>query len=265
MSAADGGSARRRTASGMSFVKRGVGKPVLLLHGWCLDGSLWAYEEDELFSDHQVFVPDLPGFGRSDTMPEPYDMNAHTDAVIELLVEQGLRDVLVIGFAFGAAVALTVAARDDSRVSGVIAVGVPSCKVFPAERMARAMRRDWPEFARRSAAVLCKQPQSDATLSWLERVFGATPLRSALQGVALLGEFDPLPLCESVSKPVLFVHGQDDDVIPIREAQACAESAPRGSLRVLPECGHLVVLDQRHVLHDTIVGFEDTLTRSDRP
>lgn len=247
---------RAETPQGMSYVRRGSGRPVLLLHGWCLDGSLWAYEEELLATDHEVVVPDLPGFGRSDAMAEPYDMDAQVGGVAQLLQGLDLTDVLVVGFAFGAAVGLSLAAQDDSRVAGIVAVGVPSSTVFPAERMANSMRRDWPDFARRSAAVLCRQPQSEATLAWIERTFGGTPLRSALQGVAVLGEFDPEPMCSAVDVPILFVHGQDDDVIPMDIARACADAAPRGSLMVLSDCGHLVVLDQRGPLHEAVLRLE---------
>ncbi len=250
---------RAETARGISYVRRGCGRPVLLLHGWCLDGSLWAYEEELLVNDHEVVIPDLPGFGRSDAVAEPYDMATHVDAVAELLEELDLTDVLIVGFAFGAAVGLSLAARDDSRIAGIVAVGVPSSTVFPAERMAKSIRRDWPDFARRSAAVLCRQPQSEATLAWIERTFGQTPLRSALQGVSVLGEFAPEPVCSAVGVPVLFVHGEDDDVIAVDVARACAKSAPRGDLEVLPDCGHLVVLDQRGPLHEAVLRFERNL------
>ncbi|WP_368668686.1 alpha/beta fold hydrolase [Nocardioides massiliensis] len=59
--------------------------------------------------------------------------------------------------------------------------------------------------------------------------------------------------------PVLFAHGEDDDVIPVDVARACAEAAPRGELEVLPDCGHLVVLDQRGPLHEAVLRFERNL------
>jgi hypothetical protein len=47
-----------------------------------------------------------------------------------------------VGFAFGAAVAMELAARDGSGLSGLVLIGVPSAGNAPYDRMPRAMRRD---------------------------------------------------------------------------------------------------------------------------
>lgn len=246
---------RRTTSAAVVYERRGSGRPVVLLHGWCLNRRLWTYEEELLAADHDVITPDLPGFGRSDGLAGPYDMQRYVDSVDGLLTELDLTDVVIVGFAFGAAVAMSLAAADDSRIAGLALIGTPSAAVFPADKMARSMRRDWPDFARRSARVLCKQPQSEATIAWLEAMFGATPLTVALSGAALLGEFEPEPVAPNVRVPALFLHGADDDVIPLSVSERCSELAPRGRLEVLPDAGHLAVLDQRQLLHDALVKF----------
>jgi 2-hydroxy-6-oxonona-2,4-dienedioate hydrolase len=248
-------SMRRTTTRGVSYRRRGTGRPVVLLHGWCLDGSLWTYEEDLLAADHDVITPDLPGFGRSEGVAGPYGMDAQVEALLELLDEADVRDAVLVGFAFGADVALSAAVRDPSRVAGLALGGITTGAQFPADRMIRSMRRDWPDFARRSAQVLCRPPQSEATRDWIERVFCGSALHVATEVAAMLGEFEPLPLSPQLAVPALFVHGADDDVTPPDLARACSEAAPHGELAVLEDCGHLLVLDQRQPFHDAVASF----------
>jgi pimeloyl-ACP methyl ester carboxylesterase len=243
------------TARGVSYRRRGTGRPVVLLHGWCLDGSLWTYEEDLLAADHEVITPDLPGFGRSEGVAGPYGMEAQAEALLELLDEADVHDAVLVGFAFGADVALSAAVRDDSRLAGLVLGGTTTGAQFPAERMIRSMRRDWPDFARRSAQVLCPPPQSEATRDWLERVFGGNALHVAVEAAEALGEFEPLPLCAQLDIPAVFVHGADDDVSTVDVARACSEAAPQGELAVLEDCGHLLVLGQRQPFHDAVASF----------
>ena len=245
---------RQVTSGGVVYERRGSGRPVVLLHGWCLNRRMWTYEEDLLVGAYDVITPDLPGFGRSDGVPGPYDLAAYADSVQALLTELELTDAVLVGFAFGAAVAMSAATRDDSRIAGVVLVGVTSGAAFPAEKMIRSMRRDWPDFARRSATVLCTR-HSDATTSWLESMFGATALTVAVDAAALLGEFEPEPLASALSVPALVVHGADDDVTPVSLSESCAALAPQGRAQVLPDCGHLAVLDQRAALHDAVSEF----------
>lgn len=246
---------RRETSAGVVYHRRGSGRPIVLLHGWCLNRDIWCYEEDLLASGHDVITPDLPGFGLSAGIAGPYDMQTYVHAVRGLLDELDLTDVVLVGFAFGAAVGMTLAAQDGSRLGGLVAVGVPSAQVFPAERMARSMRRDWPDFARRSAAVLCKQPQSEATIDWIERMFRGTALSVGVEAAALLGEFEPEPVCPAITVPALFVHGADDDVIPVAVSERCADLAPAGRFHALADCGHLAVIDQRQAFHDALAQF----------
>jgi pimeloyl-ACP methyl ester carboxylesterase len=240
------------SARGIAYSDRGEGQPVVLLHGWCLNRQLWMYQEEALARQNRVVCPDLPGFGGSAGVGGPYRLERYGAELLELLLELRLEKAIVAGFAFGAAVAMAAAAEDSSRLAGLVLVGTPSAATAAYDRMPRAMRRDWPEFARRSAVAICKQPQSDATLSWLAAMFGATPLPVALETVALLGAFEPLPLAPRVRVRSLLVHGAQDDVVPVQVSEACAEAMPEARLEVVEQSGHLVVLDQKERLTDLI-------------
>lgn len=249
------------TSRGISYRRRGAGRPLVLLHGWCLDGSMWRYEEDLLAEGYETLVPDLPGFGRSEGAVGPYGVEGQVHSLLDFLREVDAQDAVLVGFAFGADVALAAAARDDSRIAGLALGGVTSGAQFPAERMIRSMRRDWPDFARRSARVLCRPPHSEATRDWLERVFCATSLDAAVEAAESLGDFEPLRWCPQVVVPALFLHGADDDVSTPDVAEACSAAVPNGQLAVLKDSGHLLVLDQRQAFHDAVMSYVSGLSR----
>src|ERR1700736_1335424 len=107
---------RDRTAEGMVYESRGTGRPVVLVHGWCLSGQIWIYLGEQLARNHRVICPDLPGFGRSDDLAGPYDFARHADSISALLEELDLHDAVMLGFAYGAGVVMTAAARDPTRI-----------------------------------------------------------------------------------------------------------------------------------------------------
>ncbi len=246
---------QRTTARGLVYTDRGEGSPIVLLHGWCLNRRLWMYQEEALAAGHRVLCPDLAGFGDSSALAGPYTLERYAADLAAFLYDAAAAGAVVAGFAFGAAVAMAAAADHAAPVSGLVLVGTPSAATAAYDRMPRAMRRDWPEFARRSAIAICKQPQSDATLAWLAAMFGATPLPVALATVALLGAFEPLPLAPRVRVRSLLVHGAHDDVVPVALSRACAEAMPDARLEVVEDCGHLVVLDQKERLAELIGAF----------
>ena len=248
-------SCRFNTSSGLTYYSRGRGRPIVLLHGWCLNRKLWQYTEEALIGDFRVITPDLPGFGQSDHLAGPYSLERYGEELRLLLAEAQLREAVLVGFALGAAVALECAAKAPNDVGAVVAVGTPGASYSPYSRMPKAMRRDWPEFARKSANALFHTPQSEATLLWLESMFASAPLAVALETVQVLANYDPQTIVGEVGVPVLFLHAEHDTVAPIGLGQACAKMAPEGQLQVLADCGHLIVLDQKDEFHQRLRSF----------
>jgi pimeloyl-ACP methyl ester carboxylesterase len=243
------------SASGISYTRRGDGPPVVLLHGWCLNRGLWKYQEDALMAGYTVICPDLAGFGASAGLAGPYSLERYARDLLDLLVELDLADVTVAGFAFGAAVAMAASTAPDSRIGALVLVAPPSAAHAPYLRMPKAMRRDWPDFARRSAAAIVNQPHSEATLSWLELMFGATELPVAVETVGLLAAFEPAAVAPDVSVSTLLIHGAQDDVVPISVSEECARSMPDARLESVPDCGHLVLIDQHQRCTELLVEF----------
>ena len=55
----------------VNYVDQGHGEPLLLVHGFPLDHSMWQRQIDFFQSEYRVICPDLPGFGASEPIYEP--------------------------------------------------------------------------------------------------------------------------------------------------------------------------------------------------
>jgi non-heme chloroperoxidase len=246
---------------GLVYGRRGVGPAVVLVHGWCLNRRLWASLEERLVATgHEVLTPDLAGFGDSAALAGPYNLDRHAADLDDLLAETGLRDVTLVGFAFGAGVLLRLPSAladplQDGPVRSLVLIGVPSAATAAYPRMPRAMRRDWPLFAERSAAAICRAEHSSATLTWLGAMFGGTALPVALETVDVLAAFEPAAVAAQVAVPSLFVHGELDDVVPLRVSEDCVARMPLAAVAPVPGSGHLVVLDAPEQLYDLVTAM----------
>lgn len=220
---------------------------------------MWIYQEESLARDWTVISPDLPGFGRSSSLPGPFDLGRYVDETRVLIDELGLDGVTIASFAFGGVVAMSLAAADPKGIAGLILMGIPSAREAPYDRMPKAMRRDWPEFARRSARAICKGPHSDATFAWLEGIYAATDLAVAVETCAILGAFEPGDIAATVDVPTLFIHGALDDVVPVDVARACHRLIAGSRLEVVADSGHLVTLDQKERTSELIEEFARAL------
>lgn len=240
---------------GLTYQQRGEGPPLVLVHGWCLDRGMWMYQEEALADSFTVVAPDLAGFGESATLAGPYEVKRHTHDLADLIEKLDAGAVTMVGFAYGAMVAMELATSFPGVVDRLVLIGVPSAATAPYDRMPRAMRRDWPEFAARSARGISAENTSEATLAWLTQMFARTPLPVALRAVHELGSWEPLPIAGKITAPTLLVHGTKDRIVPPEISEATAEAMPNATVERIEGAAHLAPVDANDKLNHLITGF----------
>ena len=84
------------------YEDHGTGQPVVLIHGYPLDGSSWEKQTAALLeAGHRVITYDRRGFGRSSKATEGYDYDTFAADLKTVLDTLDLRDVVLVGFSMG--------------------------------------------------------------------------------------------------------------------------------------------------------------------
>lgn len=211
--------------------RTGSGAPrVLALHGWARTrGDLLP-----AVAGQDALVVDLPGFGASPPPPTGWGSAQFADHLAPALAGSSW---VVLGHSFGGRVAVQLAARHPSLVSGLVLTGVPllrrttsSAKAPLAFRLAKKLN---------AAGVL-----SDAKMEEQRRKHGSADYRAA-EGVIreclvkLVNE-DYRELLGSIAVPVEMVWGASDTAAPLGMAQEAQALFPAATLTVSPSSGHLL-------------------------
>ncbi|MBB5953899.1 peroxiredoxin [Saccharothrix tamanrassetensis] len=86
----------------LHYTDRGVGRPVVLIHGYPLSGASWEKQEQALLdAGHRVITYDRRGFGKSDQPSTGYDYDTFADDLDKVLTTLDLTDVTLVGFSMG--------------------------------------------------------------------------------------------------------------------------------------------------------------------
>lgn len=103
------------------YEDRGSGRPVVLIHGWPLNGGSWERQSAALLAaGYRVITYDRRGFGRSSQPAEGYDYDTLAKDTWHLLEKLDLADVMLVGFSMGGGeVARYMGKYDNGRVSKV--------------------------------------------------------------------------------------------------------------------------------------------------
>lgn len=107
------------------FEDHGSGQPVVLIHGFPLNGHSWEWQEAALLdAGYRVITYDRRGFGASSKPSVGYDYDTFTADLDALLSGLDLRDVILVGFSMGSGeVTRYIAQYGPERVSKAVLIG----------------------------------------------------------------------------------------------------------------------------------------------
>jgi pimeloyl-ACP methyl ester carboxylesterase len=262
-----------RRGAGLRFFAGGEGEPVVLVHGLAGSAANWAELLPELAERHRVVAVDLPGHGGSEPPRTGAGVTDFADAVAGVIELEGAGPALLVGHSFGGLVVLRLAHRRPELVRGLLLVapaGIgsgsraaqrlvslagalrPGRWVAPfrhryAERLwyRRALFRPW--FVADPHAL---SPR--AALGFLEGPLEHADTRTA--GRAMVVD-DPRSDLERVRCPALVLWGARDPQLPLDDAFEYARRL-RAPLRVVADCGHLVIGERPRACLDALAALE---------
>src|SRR5690606_24258391 len=90
------------TSVELYYEDHGSGQPVVLIHGYPLDGHSWDRQARELLAEgYRVITYDRRGFGQSSKVGASYDYDTFAGDLNAMLEALDLKDVVLVGFSMG--------------------------------------------------------------------------------------------------------------------------------------------------------------------
>lgn len=241
-----------------------TGRPVaIFLHGAGMNRSVWALQAPLLGSrGHTVLVPDLPGHGSSPG-PPLRDVESLADLVWQLVDRLRLGRIGLIGHSMGALAALAATGRHPERVRRLALLGAAAAlPVNEALLQAAAVRpkiaidmiADWGVGQRAGLAGGCAPGVStDRVVRAVLATAGPGVLHTDLAACAAWGGGPEA--AAAVSCPTLVLTGQEDRMVPRKRAAGLAEAIRGGRLQIVPQAGHMMMLEAPATVADALVAF----------
>ena len=250
----------------MAYSDQGSGTPVVLIHGYPLNRRIWQPQLEALSQQARIITPDLRGHGDSQAVTGPYSMDLLAQDVAALLDQLQITEPVILGgLSMGGYVTFAFYRLFPERVKGLILTATRAAADTPA---AREARQQTAENARRQGVAAIAEtmlpkllaPYSLEQHPELVNTVREIMLSTSLEGIlgdlaAMTARPDSTPTLPTIQVPTLVVHGAQDILIPLAEAQAMQQAIPNARLEVIAQAGHLPSLETPQAYNQTLSQF----------
>lgn len=240
------------------YVEFGHGSPVILLHGFFYDASLWDPNAAALAARFKVYAPDLWGFGYSSREPMDYGYELYAKQVLLFMDALQLPRASFIGQSLGGGIAMTIAARHPERVSKLV-LAAPAglhnplpfgarlfCLPLVGECLAglRTNRvRRWLYrryfFHFHDGAAMTQTRFDEATR--FQKIQGTTQASLSMLRRRFFDSLsDLMPHLARRQIPTLIIWGREDRSIPVDRGVKLQALLPHARLEIVEGAGHAV-------------------------
>lgn len=250
----------------LEYERAGRGVPLLFIHGYPLSRKIWERQVMDLTDIADVISVDLRGHGGSYSFDPPYSMDLLAGDCYRLLSDLKINSpIIVCGLSMGGYVEFEMYRKYPQLFKGMILTSTRAGADTPEGK------------AGREAGVLNVQEHGVASIAdtMLPKLVSPSTLQSKLTLVNTIREImletsvngvigalqgmrdrtDSTPILAQIRCPALIIHGEDDQLIPVSQANVMEEGIPSSRLVIVAKAGHLVNMEQPEIFNQVVREF----------
>ncbi|HKV34919.1 MAG TPA: alpha/beta fold hydrolase [Pyrinomonadaceae bacterium] len=249
----------------LAYTDAGLGLPVVLLHGYPFNRTLWNEQVSALSNSYRVITPDLRGHGESDASPGAATMNRMAQDVAALLDHLEIHRAVVGGLSMGGYVALAFYKQFPSRVRALVLADTRAQadteegKVTRHQQAEKALAEGMAGIADSMLPKLLtpdtvsKRPEVVKRMRDMMLKTKPEGAASALLGMA--ERDDQTALLSQISCPALILVGQEDQITPMKDSEKMHREIAGSRLVVIENAAHVSNLERTEQFNEELTRF----------
>jgi len=254
----------------LSYDDLGEGNvPIIFLHGFPFDKSMWQGQLDFLKSSYRVIACDIRGFGKSTDEESHLSIDLFAEDLIAFMDELEIEKAIICGLSMGGYITLNAHERFSDRFEALILADTQCTADTPEAKEKRYDTISEIEVngvANFNEGFIKKVFHKDSftnkkeLVEELRNVVFSNSEHIIQQGLGVLAECSET--CSTLGKitiPTLIICGREDIVTPLEQSEAMKESIEEATLQVIENAGHVSNLEQPDEFNKHLLDFLNTL------
>ncbi|MFX1288335.1 MAG: alpha/beta fold hydrolase [Promethearchaeota archaeon] len=234
------------------------GPKMVLLHGLFLNSDCWKFQLPTFESDFHILRFDLRGHGRSTKPKKRFTIRNYVDDMFGLLNHLNwTSELYLVGHSLGGMVALVYGIENLSHVKKMV-IADSFCFISQeaiTDVLGRINSSKLEKFAI-GISVRGMVPYDDEKAEFVAKlVTDHMTKKDCLQATAASAGFNICENLKSLTIPVLIPVGKKDITTPVWASEMIHEWLPNSELKIIPDAGHLIILDHPNEFNDLVTLF----------
>jgi pimeloyl-ACP methyl ester carboxylesterase len=240
--------------------------PIIFIHGFAEDGSIWDNQVAYLKQSHRLLIPDLPGSGKSALLTGPASMEELAGTIKAILDAESIIECIMIGHSMGGYIALAFAEKYPGSIK---ALALFHSTAYPDTEEKKTMRRKSIDFIRRNGprefirqstpnlfAEKSRNKRPQLVSEMIDRYENFDPGSLVEYYEAMIRRPDRTVILQNFKGPVLLIIGEQDNVVPLEQSLRQAHMPALSFVYILENAGHAGMLEESELTSRIIDEFE---------
>lgn len=243
----------------------GNGQPVVLVHGFSEDGTVWDNQIAALKDKFQFIIPDLPGSGKSPINDAQWSMEYFADCIRQIIDQEKFETVSIIGHSMGGYITLAFADAWPNRLQSF---GLFHSTAFADSEEKKTARRRGIEFIQQNGPAKFLEQSIPNLFSEETKKQHPKLVRKILArytnfiGQSLVNYYqamivrpDRTHVLKNFPRPILFILGKHDTAVPYEQGLQQCYMPGLSYIHTLEHSGHMGMWEEPVPSNDYIDAF----------
>ena len=249
----------------------GMGKKVMLLHGFAENGRIWDNQIDFLKKDFRLLIPDIPGSGQSEFIKNG-NIAIYADVIRAILSDDfkkegntGPEEVTLIGHSMGGYIALAFAEKYPKQLASFGLFHSTAFADNEDKKMARKKAIQFIEehgsfpFLQTSIPGLFTETFAEEHTLVVNELInqskGFNPSSLIQYYEAMMERRDSTRILKEFKKPILFIIGEKDTIIPLQSSLQQCYLPAQVDVHILKNSAHMGMLEETDKSTEIVYNF----------
>jgi pimeloyl-ACP methyl ester carboxylesterase len=240
----------------------GSGNTIVLVHGFCENNTCFDKQVLLLNKRHFVVSVDLPGFGKSESIPNT-SMNSIADLLYLTLQKLNITKPVIIGHSMGGYVALAYAKKYVASMSGIILLHSTALADSEDRKAKRMQSVDFinkhgvEPFVRNFIPPLFAQENNSEKIidEAINQGLSCTKKGLTQALLAMKERNGSIDFIRTTHLPVGYIAGKEDAIIPLNDLLSQSSVLHNGMVTILENSGHMGMLEEPEKCAQAIANF----------